>query len=85
MRNILHWFCLLADLCDNYLDIEDIPLNHFESQTDDDLPLINIKTQMKEQHRVSKNKRKAKKMDSKYLFVIHRPSDHRLHDRSTKT
>ena len=90
MRNILHCSCLLTDLTsvelyDDYLDIEDIPLNHFESQTDDDLPLMNIKTRVEEYQKEYKNKQKAKKMNSKYLFIIHPPLVHRLHYRSTKT
>ena len=90
MRTILHWFCILTDLTavnlyDNYLDIEDIQLNHFESQTDNDLLLMNGKTRVEKQQKVSKNKQKAKKMNSKYLFIIHPPSVHRLHDTYTKT
>ena len=89
MRNFLHCSCFTdlktVNLYDNYIDFQDVPLNHFESHSDDDLPLMNVKTRVKEQQKLFKSKRKAKKTNSKYLFVIHPPSVHRLHDRFTKT
>ena len=73
MRNVLHCSCLLTDLKpvnlhNNCLDIEYVPLNHIESQRDNDVPLKNVNTPVDEQQKVSKIKLKAKKTNSKYLF-----------------